>query len=58
MTKNQLEFDLEIYNEQQNGKVYHLFLTQNLSIHLEDLYHKLLKGEHFCNKHKHLLIYG
>ena len=28
MTKNHLEFDLEIYKEQQNGKNFHLFLTQ------------------------------
>ena len=27
MTKNHLEFDLEIYKEQQKGKVYQLFLT-------------------------------
>ena len=40
----------------KTAKLYHLFLTQNLYIHLEDLYHKLLKGENFCNKHKHLLI--
>ena len=28
MTKNHPEFDLEIYKEQQNGKIFHLFLTQ------------------------------
>ena len=38
MTKNHLEFDLEINKEQQNSKVYNLFLTQNLYIHLKDLY--------------------
>ena len=41
MTKNHLEFDLEIYKEQQNGKVYQLFLTRNLYTHLKDLYRKL-----------------
>ena len=46
--------DLEVYKEQQNGKVYHLFLTQNLYIRLRDLYRKLLKEEKFCNKYKHL----
>ena len=52
--KNHLEFNLEIYKEQQNGKVYHLFLTQNSYIRLKDLYRKLLKEENFLNKHKHL----
>ena len=29
MTKNHLEFDLEIYKEQQNGnKIFYLFLIQ------------------------------
>ena len=41
MTKNHLEFDLEISKEQQNGKVYQLFLTRNLYTHLKDLYRKL-----------------
>ena len=42
MTKNHLEFDLEIYKEQQNGKVYHLFLTLIFNIRLKNLYGKLL----------------
>ena len=56
MTKNHLEFDLEIYKEQQNGKVFHLFLTRNLYIRLKDLYRKLLKEENFYNRHKHLHV--
>ena len=52
--KNDLEFDLEIYKEQQNSKVYHLFLTRNLYICPKDLYWKLLREENFCNKYKHL----
>ena len=54
ITKIHLEFDLEIYKEQQNDKVYQLFLTRNLYICLKDLYRKLLKEENFCNKYKHL----
>ena len=56
MTKNYLEFDLEIYKEQQNGKVYRLFLSRNLYIRQKDLKRKLLKDENFCNKYKHLHI--
>ena len=54
MTKSHHEFDFEIYKEQQNGKVYDLFLTRSLYIRLKDLYLKLLKEENFCNKYKHL----
>ena len=53
MTKNRLQFDLEIYKEQQNGKVYHLLLTRNLYIRLKDLYRELLK-KIYCDKYKHL----
>ena len=53
MTKNRLQFDLEIYKEQQNGKVYHLLLTLNLYIRLKDLYRELLK-KIYCDKYKHL----
>ena len=56
MTKNYLEFDLEIYKEQQNDKIYHLLLTRNLYIRLKDLYRKLLKEEIFCNKYKHIHV--
>ena len=56
MTKNHLEFDLEIYKEQQKDKVYHLLLTRNLYIRLKDLYRKLLQEENFCNKYKHLYV--
>ena len=28
MTKNHIEFDLEINKEQQNGKICHLFLSK------------------------------
>ena len=38
-----LGFDLEFYKEQQNRKVYRLFLTRHLNIRLKDLYLKLLK---------------
>ena len=38
----------------ENGKVYHLVLTRNLSVRLEDLCRKLLKEENLCNKYKHL----
>ena len=38
-----LEFDLEFYKEQQNRKVYRLFLTRHLNIRLKDLYLKLFK---------------
>ena len=54
VTKNNLEFGLEIYKELQNGNVYHLFLTQSLYICPKGSYRKLLKEEIFCNKHKHL----
>ena len=54
INKKQSWVDLEIYKEQQNGKVYHLFLTPNLCINVKDLYRKLLKEEMFCNKHRHL----
>ena len=43
ITKKYLEFELEIYKEQRNGKVYHLFLTQSLHIRQKVLYCKLLK---------------
>ena len=54
MTKNHFEFDLETYKEQQNGKVYHLFLTPNLYIRLKDLDYNFFKEEHFCNKYEHI----
>ena len=54
MTKTHLKFDLEIYKEQQNDKVYHLFSTRNLCIRLEDVYCKLVKEENFCKKYNHL----
>ena len=47
MTKNHFEFALETYKEQQNGKVYHLFLTPNLYICLKDLDRNFFKEENF-----------
>ena len=47
MTKNHFEFALETYKEQQNGKVYHLFLTPNLYIRLKDLDRNFFKEENF-----------
>ena len=32
MTKNHPEFDLEIYKAQQNGKIFHLFLTSSKTL--------------------------
>ena len=34
-----------------------LFLTQNLYIRLQDVYHKLLKKDEICNKHKEVRAY-
>ena len=54
MIKNHFEFDSKISKEQENGKVYYLFLTWNLYIRLKDFYRELSKEEIFCNKYKHL----
>ena len=50
MTKNHPEFDLKIYKEQQNGKNFHLFLTQIELLFLtssKTLIPQTLKGREF-----------